>query len=184
MRHHDDLSTVRIAYHGTDIHKEDIAFIFNDLLTLLSQFPQAHFQLISGVAPPQVFRKLPNFERIKPMSWPDYVEFARNNPAHINLAPMLDTPFNMGKSIIKFHDTASLGAAGIYSNVLPFNAVVKDGADGFLADNDPLIWQQTLRFLLRNPHEITKAANACQKTANTIGCVSHATGIWRTMLGL
>jgi len=49
------------------------------------------------------------------MSWDAYVQYAYDNPAHIAIAPLLPTPFNQARSVVKLLDCASLGAAGVFA---------------------------------------------------------------------
>ena len=184
LAHFDDLRTVRVAYHGTDVHKDDIGFLYEPLARALSAVPSASLQVISAVKPPASLGRLPNFERVAPMAWADYAAFSRENPAHLNLAPLLDTPFNRGKSMIKVLDSASLGAAGVYSRTAPYDAVVTDRRDGVLVDNDPALWERTLTALLSNPLPIRAMAEEGLRTAREIGSLSRCAAQWRDLLGL
>lgn len=184
MAHLEDLSTLKVAYHATDAHREDIEFLYPAITRTLRQNPRIMFQLISGLPAPKPLAKLPNFELVRPMKWPDYKEFAAANPAHISLAPMLDTPFNAAKSTIKFYDAASLGAVGIYSAIAPYVGMVEDGVDGFLLANDPPAWGRLLRTLATSPKKLRRTAMACQRTASKKGARDRATAVWRALLGL
>lgn len=183
LAHHDDVSTVRIAYHGTGIHAQDIEFLFSTIAKALKGDPRLRFQLVSGQPTPKTLKELANFELVKPMPWPDYVAFAAANPAHLSLAPMLDTPFNAGKSIVKLLDAASLGAAGVYSRIAPYRDLVTDGVDGFLADNDPADWVRILKRVAAAPKRLKPIALAAQETATRRAALGRATAIWRSMLG-
>ena len=184
MAHLDDLSMLKVAYHATDVHHEDIAFLYPALARALRRNEAIRFQLISGLPAPKALAKLPNFEMVRPMNWPDYKAFAAANPAHVSLAPMLDTPFNAAKSTIKAFDAASLGAVGLYSAIPPYAGFVEDGVDGFLLENDPPAWGRMLETLARSPKRLRRTARACQRTARTKGALDHATAVWRALLGL
>lgn len=184
LSHFDDLSRLRLAYHGTDVHRDDIAFLYEPIARCLAAFPNAHFQVISTIKPPKSFKTLSNFERIAPMGWTDYVAFARRTPVHLNLAPMLDTPFNRAKSVIKVLDTASLGAAGLYSRVPPYENAVRNGVDGLLVGNDPAEWEAALSRLIADPSRLKGIAQSGLMTARRIGALDRATAVWRRILGL
>ena len=40
---------------------------------------------------------------------------------------MTDTPFNRAKSAVKWQEYAAIGAAGLYADLPPYQAVVEDG---------------------------------------------------------
>ncbi|WP_027179391.1 hypothetical protein [Maridesulfovibrio bastinii] len=178
MAHHDDYSTVRIAYHGTDVHKDDISFLLNTIEFIGSKYNNIEFEYFAGSNALIEIRNKHYVRHNPPLSWKDYVKHAQDNPAHIVLAPMLDSPYNQGKSIIKFHDAASLGAVGIYSDIQPYDNFVTNGVNGFLVANDPAMWLQTIRYLLKNTDIIRKTAFNCQVTAKKKGDITHVENFW------
>ncbi|MDH4572946.1 hypothetical protein [Salinicola acroporae] len=56
---------------------------------------------------------------------------------HISLTPMRDTPFNAGKTYIKFLDNAAMGSVGLYSARSPYREIVSHGEDGLLVEDTP-----------------------------------------------
>ncbi len=69
----------------------------------------------------------------------------------INLAPLqLGNPFCEAKSELKFFEGALAGVCTVASPVGPFNRVIRDGTNGFLATT-PAQWEATLLRLVRNP---------------------------------
>lgn len=178
MAHHDDYSTIRIAYHGTDVHKDDVSFLINTIKFLGKHYPQVEFEYFSGSAALAEIRDKNYVLHKRPLNWTKYVKYSRDNPAHIALAPMLNTPYNQGKSIIKFHDTASLGAVGIYSAIQPYNDFISNGIDGLLVPNDPSMWLQSIRYLLEDTSILHKMAINCQTTAKKQGNIAHVEQFW------
>ena len=85
------------------------------------------------------------------MPWPQYLEHTSSIHQDIGLAPLMDTLFNRGRGPIKFFDYARAGAVGIYSKGPAFGDFVTDGVDGFLLDNDPQLWVNTIIELVNNP---------------------------------
>ncbi|MFG1481088.1 glycosyltransferase, partial [Xanthobacter sp. V4C-4] len=174
---------VRLTYQGTESHHEDIEFLFPSLGRILERHPHVHCSLFGRRTLPAPLRGHPRVEVMKPLPWSDYVAFVAATPAHIALAPMLDTPFNRGKSILKVLDAASLGAAGVFSRVMPFDTLVRDGVDGLLVDNDPACWEQALDDLVTAPGRIAALAEAGLARARRLGALEAASAVWRRLLG-
>lgn len=174
---------IHMTYQGTESHHEDIEFLFPALGRVLERHDNVRCSLFGRRALPAPLKGHPRVEILKPMSWGDYMAFTVANPAHIALVPMLDTPFNRGKSILKVLDAASLGAAGIFSDVLPFNGVVRDGADGLLVANDPERWEAAIAALIAAPERIATLAAAGQARARALGAIEEASAVWRRLLG-
>ena len=94
----------------------------------------------------------------------------------IAIAPLKDTPFNRGKSDIKFLDYCALGAAGIYSNLPVYESSIRHLETGWLADNTLESWVEALEsLLLDNQLRERIAQNAAQYllTHRTVGCCVH-----------
>jgi glycosyltransferase involved in cell wall biosynthesis len=186
LNHLDDQSEIIITYQGTEGHKDDLAAIAPALRSIHDEFKRVILKIIIGHprAVPAILKDLKRLEVIKPMTWIEYKKFRATSRAHIALAPMLNTPYNGGKSIIKIFDIAALGAAGIYSNCPPYNSVVEHGVNGLLLDNDPLLWRKAIKWLIERPEELQQMARAGQALATTRGHVKRLQNYWFQGLGL
>lgn len=174
--------TIHLTYQGTESHHEDIEFLFPALGRILTRHDNVSCSLFGRRAQSASLKSHPRVRILKPMSWSDYGAFTAANPVHIALVPMLDTPFNRGKSILKVLDVASLGAAGLFSDVMPFNSVVRDGVDGLLVANDPAQWESAIEALLESPDRIALLAEAGQVRARTLGAIEVTSAVWRRLL--
>lgn len=183
LAHLDDLSEIRIVYHATDVHRDDFEFLAPALERLLKDRPQARLELVSGLPAPGRLARLPNFERVKPMDWADYKAYAARRPAHVSLAPMLGTPFNAAKSVVKLLDAASLGAVGVYSDVEPYDTAIRHDVDGLLLDNDPPVWRRALAGLTEQPKRLKRLALAGQAAARERS-LDKAREVWTRLLSL
>ncbi len=182
LDHHAVGGPLRIGYHGTNSHADDLEMIAPALISALDACPQARLELFSASAAVGRLGEHPRVDILAPTSWADYKRHAVETPCHVTLAPMLDTPYNAGKSIIKFLDAASSGAVGVYSDLPPYRGFVGHGRDGFLAPNDPDRWTETLVDLLQAPGRIAEAARACRETAGRRRPIAAATAFWRRLL--
>jgi glycosyltransferase involved in cell wall biosynthesis len=146
---------VRILCMGTSTHDRDFALIEPALERLKSDYGQRIVIDVLGMTAP---RDLPRgINRIGPSphaarSYPGFVDWIRSEqPAwHIGLAPLLDTPFNRGKSPIKAMDYAAIGLPTLASDVAAYRGSIADGPAGRLVANDPLAWHAALDWLIRD----------------------------------
>ena len=74
----------------------------------------------------------------------------------IGLAPMPDTEFHRGKHYNKYIEYGSIGCVGIYSNVIPYTYIVKNGENGILCGNSTKEWIEAMEWCLENPERIEK----------------------------
>ena len=84
------------------------------------------------------------------------------NRRHIGPSPLLPTPFNATRGPVKFYDFARMGAAGVYSEVVPFAGFVRDGVDGLLLPNEPARWIEALVALAGDAPRRTALAVAAR----------------------
>lgn len=182
LTHLDDLSEIRIEYHGTQVHRADLDAIVDALITIHDEYPHTRLRTFMGIHAPRRLRRLERVDIMPEQPWPAYRETVAASRAHIGLAPMLTTPYNLAKSFVKIMDIARLGAAGLYSRSGPYAAVVTHGKDGLLLENDAQIWRYALAWLIENPAEIRKMALAGQDLARRLSERRHPTEYWRDAL--
>jgi hypothetical protein len=182
MVHQDMRRPIRFAYHGTDGHLEDINFLAPVLGRLAQKFgSRIEVEIFTSFRWPTT---LSNIRFVKPKPWADYVAHAARHPAHVAVVPLLFTPYNAGKSIIKVHDTTSLGAVGVYSRTDPYTGVVRDGEDGLLVANDPGLWYQALKLLTEQGDFRRGMAIRAQERAQSDFSAAATAGFWETVLDL
>jgi hypothetical protein len=174
-----------VTYQGTEGHKDDLAAIAPALRAVHDAHPNVRLQIIVGNLSffPECLRGLERCKALPPMTWTEYKAFRARDRAHIAVVPLLDTPYNRGKSIIKLHDISALGAAGVFSNCPPYDAVIEHGVNGLLVENDPLMWQKALVWLIKHPDELRRIAQAAQQTARSVGDVARLQAFWATEMG-
>lgn len=81
----------------------------------------------------------------------------------IGLAPLPETPFHGCKYFNKYLEYASLGIAGIYSQVPPYVDAVQDGVTGLLCENTPRAWYEGLRALVDDPARRARLGRAARE---------------------
>ncbi len=142
---------VRICYHGTWSHRDDMKWFAPIICQIQRLCPEVHFEVIGDARVARIFKKVPRITVLDTMPWPDYLSYTQDNRFDIGVAPLLDTLFNRGRGPIKFFDYARCGAIGVYSSGPAFESFVADGVDGFVLKNDQQLWVDTLVKLVRSP---------------------------------
>lgn len=79
-------------------------------------------------------------EKIGTMPLEQYRSYMDQNHFDIGLAPLFDSELCRSKYFNKYLEYSVNGICGIYSNVLPYSLVIKDGVNGFLVDDTPKAW--------------------------------------------
>lgn len=169
-----------VGFHGTRAHLADLRHIAPALMRLHRERRGVAFEVMLGTHAPAELGALRRCDTPSPLPWSRFRDYQRRRRFHIGLAPLLDTPFNRGKSFIKFLDIAAMGGVGIYSRRLPYTGIVEDGVNGLLADDSPEDWYRCLAWLLDHPREAARMAKAAADTARRVGDVHRAVDFWRT----
>jgi hypothetical protein len=170
-----------ICYHATRSHQRDLEFVTPALKKVLTS-PNVAFESLIGGSTPEDLSVYPNVTCRNPKSWRRFQRFQRVCIRHIGIAPLLDTPYNLGKSHIKFLDIAAVGAVGIFSNRPPYSDVVVHGENGLLANDDQDEWFNHLNYLIAKPKEAAEMAFNARTTAHEIGHPRRAYRFWRQLL--
>lgn len=80
----------------------------------------------------------------------------------IAVAPLLDTPFTRCKSDLKFLDYSALGATTLASRLPVYEASVRHGETGWLAENTAEAWTNALERLVTDDERRTTIAQAAR----------------------
>ncbi len=156
LEHFDEPPSVhspwQIGFHSTRAHLQDLLHITPALRALLNARQDSQCEVMLGKHTP---------------------------PALASLAPLLQTPFNKGKSFIKFLDIAAMGGVGIYSNRYPYTEVVRHGENGLLVGDAPDEWRAALQQLINDPQTTADMARQAAIDAQHIGDPQLAVRFWQ-----
>lgn len=168
-----------IGFHGTRAHLPDLQHITPALTGLHDADPDVHIEVMLGRHTPADLVARPRVQSLPPKPWPDFLRWQREHRIHIGVVPLLDTPFNRGKSFIKFHDIAVLGGVGVYSRRPPYTEIVRHGENGLLAGDDPAEWQACIEGLLSDPEAAQAMAAQAAADARRVGDFGPAMDLWK-----
>lgn len=145
---------VHVCYHGTASHQGEIEWLLPIITAVQSRSENVHFELFGSHAVAKAVNKLPRVSVLHQLSWPNYQAFTLTQKRDIGLAPLLGSAFNAARGPTKFYDYARMGAVGLYSDVPPYQGFIRNSIDGFLLDNDPLVWIEKLLQLAEDKQQI------------------------------
>lgn len=155
---------VQIFYHGTQAHCEEIRWLYPVVCNVLEACLNVRFEIIGNHEVNKLHRNLPRTRILHPMFWPNYLTHCRSMNGHIGLAPLLDAPFNVGRSYCKALDFARCGAVGVYSQHKAYEKIIQHDVNGLLLSNDPSEWVAHLCELASQRQrldELRSAARDC-----------------------
>jgi hypothetical protein len=111
---------VTIFYHGTAAHRREQAFLLPIFREVQARCAHTLIEVSGDQALYREFRSVPRLRVLHPLGWPDYLAHLRAGNYDIGLAPLLDTPFNRGRSGLKALQFSELGVQGVLSRRAPY----------------------------------------------------------------
>lgn len=181
LEHYRDLRTIEIVCALTTTHQYDLELIAPALGALVDRFPQVRLKVIGCPPPPDLLRR-GSVQYIPQSPWPAYKRLLARTRAHLSLAPLLETPWNLGKSMIKLIDAAQLGAVPVFSDVAPYRRLIDNGVQGGLVANDPAAWLACLSDLVEHPGRLREMAAHAQQRALELASPARARAFWLELL--
>ena len=153
---------LRIGYMGSNSHTPDLALVTPVLKEILKKYEGKVQVDIWGTPLPEGLNGVEgvNWHPSPTNVYKDFVKFFQTIDFDIAIAPLVDNLFNRCKSGLKFLEYSANGVAGVYSRIDPYESIVEDGVNGFLASNLDE-WYESLNKLIENPtlrQEIAKLA--------------------------
>lgn len=155
---------ITIGYMGGHSHKPDLLLILPVLESIIRKYqPRIKFHFWGIEAPPDL-ADLSQVDWCPPASYGyrDFAAYFQTQSADIMIAPLVDTLFNRCKSSIKYLEYSALGVPGVYSRLTPYENIIENGANGWLASSQQE-WEDALSKLIDNPDQREEIARNAQK---------------------
>ncbi len=151
---------------GATAHLENLALLPPVFAELIRRGVQCRFILAGGRGDPAVHRlfeavpglKVEFLEWVDPQKMPQLMQ-----TFDVGLMPLLDTPWNRGKSALKVIEYMACGVAAVASPVGENNYVITDGKNGFLP-RTAKDWADTIEQLYRNPEQLPMIGSEANAT--------------------
>ncbi|QDL91140.1 hypothetical protein FDP22_04695 [Paroceanicella profunda] len=180
--HFDEGEGLEIVFLGAQLHGADLAFLLPALGAVLKAVPQARFTLSAGHALPPDWEGHPQLRRIPGLRWRDYRAGLTGRRFHLALYPLLDTPFNAGRSRNKIIEHAVVGAAPLYSDTWPEGREAAAAGAGLALPNRPEDWAQALIRLAADRAALRALAAAARAHAEAINRPDRQRALWERLL--
>ena len=188
LRHFDELAlpepALDLAYLGSIVHKSDLDFLLPVLAGLLARHPNLRVHIPERHTLPLSFQQHPRVFRIPGLGWTAYRAGLAGRRFHIALYPLMDTPFNRGRSMNKLIEHAVVGAAPIYSRSWREASHVRQGVSGICLENSVHAWIEAASALVRAPYRARELAAGAQALARTLNDPQPHRRLWHDLLGL
>ena len=143
---------VRLFWAGGASHYEDWAQIQDMLPVLFDKYDNLKLVLM-GTKFDGTIKNLPK-DRVEFHPWVDTMAYPYKVPildADIGLIPLHDTPFNRGKSAIKWIEQGALSVPCVTSALTPYIQMDEGGNGIFIENNAPDGWIEGLSMLIEDP---------------------------------
>lgn len=137
---------LRIGYAGTGYRIDEFRQIWDALVKISQEYKDKLIFEFWGIDI-SILPKLSSqvIQRPFTFSYQYYLKELKNAEFDILLTPLLDHPApRLGKSLIKYYETAAAGALGIFSDVPQYHTL-PGGLTCLKAANNPQDWYETLR---------------------------------------
>ena len=152
--------------HATGSHQAELEWLRPVIEQVLAQTSEVVFELTGTRRVARFYRDIPQVTVTPPMPWPAFRRFNLAPGRSIGLAPVLDTPFNRGRSATRFFDITRAGAVGLYTENGPCQSLVRNGVEGLLLANQPSLWATAILSLLEDePRRQSLLAAARERVA-------------------
>ncbi len=154
---------LRIGYAGGDYRIEEFRLLWDALQRIAAEYAdrvEFEFWGLDVSALPRL--AAPVSQRPFTFSYHQYLERLTKAGFDILLTPLLDHPRpRLGKSLIKYYETAAAGALGIFSDVPQYQAL-PGGLTCLKACNDVESWYQALKTAIEmEPAEFDRLRQRC-----------------------
>ncbi len=137
-------------FSGYKGHTIDFELIIPSINAIMLRYPYVDLKIV-GLLDLNLSKFDPLIQNriqfVEPVDWQQLLPTL--STIDINLAPLVDTPYNRSKSAVKFLEAALVGVPTIASNLEPYQEIVSEST-GMLAET-PAEWYQALKLLIESP---------------------------------
>lgn len=144
LRPRDPDGPVTVFYHGQTTHLADYHWLLDVVRRVQQRRSDVLFEFIGQRPVKRLFADQPRVRVLHPMGWIPYRSYIDVQRYDIGLAPLMNTPFNLARSWLRYLNIASTGAAGIFAAGGPYESVVENGTNGVLLKMDPIAWADAI----------------------------------------
>ena len=141
----------KVGFAGGASYTENLEILRPVLAQLAGEFKNKdiHFACL-GCKPSWLSGEVRQAEAIPPCAPHEYPAALANLGVDIGLIPLSNSPFDQGRSALKFWEYSAAGAVTIASKTGSFAQEIEPGVNGLLVENKTEAWTQAILKLIRN----------------------------------
>lgn len=175
---------IELAYLGSITHCSDMAFLVPVIRRLLATHRRLRIHLAARHRLPPDLDRHPRLVRIAGGGWTAYRRELAGRRFHIALYPLLDSPFNRGRSANKLIEHAVVGAAPVYSSGWEPGRMAAQAGGAIVLPNDPHAWYAGIDGLIRDPARCRRLAARSRALAGRLNDPAAQRRLWSELLGV
>ena len=161
----EQIKSFTIGYHGTASHRQELLWLYPLIVQVQERYSDTFVELYGDEEVRRLYASVPRVRVLHPVPWERYRQLTAGQRLDCLLCQLLGNGFNGARAAVKYFDAARLGAAGLYSDRLPYSSFVKHGEDGLLLGDQPWQWLDAIHQLLSDPHRRDLMVEAAQRRA-------------------
>lgn len=165
-----------IGWAGGYTHYDDLKVIARPIKRILRNYPNVEFRIMGTL--PDFLDKVDGVkfrtDGVHCTQWPK--KLAELN-FDIGLAPIVERPFNAGKSNIKWQEYAMLEIPTVASNFGPYKSI-EHGVDGLLANNNEYSWELQITKLIEDEELRRRLGEAAKQSVLANYNIEKNIGQW------
>lgn len=148
-------NTIKLVYAASEAHAINFNTFINPILhSLFNEYKKRIELYLVGLHPKvDVGDYNSQIHYVQGMSLHDYNTYMQTHHFDIGLAPLVSTHFTERKYFNKYIEYARFGICGIYSRVMPYQLVIRDGWNGYFSDNTPDAWLKAIKKAIDSDNE-------------------------------
>lgn len=189
-----ETTVFKIAFSGGGGRKEEIEFIWKELLEISNKYKEKVVFYFWGYRPERLVEMTESkwFYEAFTFSYYEYLSRLARQTFDIFLAPLFSNALKKSKSPIKYLESVACGAIGLYSEVEPYSVII-DNVNGIKVKNQPGEWGKKVEKVIQmkqsekiriyenafndiQSHYTTESQSDLFHKAIACGCLYHVLG--------
>lgn len=180
--HFENPKQIRIVFLGTSTHSADFLKVAPGIAKALENDPRIHLTTFLGKRGTELLPAGPQVTHRGDMFFPRFQSWLAAQRFHIGLAPYEPNTVNNGRSNLKFHQHAFVGAAGLYTATTAFADCVEHGRNGLILEHEPDAWKEGILGLSKAPQQMRSLAEAGYQKSIVIGNHDMRGRVWASLI--
>lgn len=182
LDHFADSDWIDMAYLGSASHQADLQFLLPVIERLLAENAALRFSVGPEHRLPAALDSHARVRVIPGRTWTEYRQELARRRFHLALYPLMDTPFNRGRSPNKLIEHAVIGAAPVYSASWCEARRASVHNAGLCLPNDPDAWYRAISALIGDRVEMHRLAAAAQRLGRSLNSADEQRALWRDLM--